>query len=90
MSLPVRAALVLTLVLAAGCSLVHPRKPAAPELPPGAGIQVEFHDRWIDRRTHELMAANPALTPAEAAQMAATEFAKQYPYVTVPETKTGH
>ena len=89
MRLPVPAALVLTLVLATGCSLFHHRKPVQPELPPAAGIQVEFRDRWIDRRAHELMTANAALTQADANQMAATEFAKQYPYVSAPDAKTG-
>ncbi len=90
MKLRVPAALALTLVFAAGCSLLHHKKAAQPELPPAAGIEVEFRDRWIDQRARQLMAANTALTPAEAAQTAATEFAQQYPYITVPGAKAAH
>jgi hypothetical protein len=90
MRLPVPATLVLTLVLTAGCSLIHHKKAAAPELPPAVGIQVEFRDRWVDRRAHELMAANAAMTQAEANHMAAAEFAKQYPYVSAPPPQAGH
>jgi hypothetical protein len=86
----VPAVLALTLVFAAGCSLFHHKKAAQPELPPAAGIEVEFRDRWIDQRARQLMASNAALTQAEATQTAATEFAQQYPYISVPKAKTGH
>ncbi len=81
MKFPVRAALVFALVLAAGCTLLHHRKPSAPEPPPSAGIETEFRDRWIERRVHDLMTANPALPEADARAAAAAEFAKQYPYL---------
>jgi urocanate hydratase len=90
MRLLVPATLVLTLVLAAGCSLFHHKKPVTPEMPPAAGIQVEFRDRWVDRRAHELMAANASMAQAEANRMAEAEFAKQYPYVSAPEPQAGH
>jgi hypothetical protein len=81
------AALVLTLALAAGCNLFHHKKAVAPELPPAAGIEIEFRDRWIDRRVHDLMATNATMTDSEARQQAAAEFAKQYPYVSAPAAK---
>lgn len=84
------AALVLTLALAAGCHLFHHKKAGAPELPPAAGVEVEFRNRWIDRRVHDLTATNPAMTDAEARQQAAAEFARQYPFVSAPAAKPAH
>jgi len=77
------------LVLTAGCHLLH-RKRAAPELPPAAGVEAEYRDRWVDRRVHDLMAANGNLTAAEARQTAESEFAKQFPYVSIPATAPTH
>lgn len=79
----VPAALALLLALAAGCSLLHHRdkKAGQPELPPSAGIEAEFRDRWMNKRVHELLVAGTAATEAEAKQTAAAEFAKQYPYL---------
>jgi len=81
------AVLLGALVLTAGCHLFHHREKAAPELPPAAGVESEFRDRWIERRVHDLTAANPNLTEAEARQTAAAEFAKQFPYVSLPAPK---
>jgi hypothetical protein len=79
--------LLLMLALSSGCSLLHfkSKKAAPPELPPAAGVQAEFHDRWMDKRLHELLASGTAKTEQEAQAMAETEFAKQFPYVKVPE-----
>jgi len=79
-------ALLGVLALTAGCHLFHHQK-AAPELPPAAGIEAEFRDRWMDRRIHDLMATNANLSEAEARQMASAEFARQYPYVGLPPGK---
>jgi outer membrane lipopolysaccharide assembly protein LptE/RlpB len=83
MKTPVPAVLVLALALATGCSLFHSRdkKAAPPELPPAAGIEAEFRDRWMNKRVHDLLASGAAKTDDEAKQMAANEFAKLYPYV---------
>jgi hypothetical protein len=79
----VPAALILLLALVTGCSLLHhkDRKNRQPELPPSAGIEAEFRDRWMNKRVHELLAAGTAATEDQAKQMAAAEFAKQYPYL---------
>lgn len=78
----VPATLVLALTLATGCSLFHSKnkKPGPPELPPAAGIEAEFRDRWMNKRVHELLGSGAAKTDDEAKQMAATEFAKLYPF----------
>jgi hypothetical protein len=76
-----RAALLLLLVPAAGCSLLHHKTKAAPEAPPSAGIEADFRDRWIDKRVHELMTATPPMAEADAHKAAEAEFAKQYPYL---------
>lgn len=81
------AVLFGALVITAGCHLFHHRQKAAPELPPAAGVESEFRDRWIDRRVHDLTAANPNLTEADARQTAEAEFAKQFPYVSLPAPK---
>jgi hypothetical protein len=81
MKSPVPAALVIVVVLVAGCTIFHHKRATAPEPPPAVGIETEFRDRWVDRRVHELMTANPALPEAEARTAAAAEFAKQYPYL---------
>jgi hypothetical protein len=87
----VPAALVLTLALATGCSLFHKKekKVVTPELPPAAEIQAEYRNRWVERRTHELLAAGTAKTENEARAMAAAEFAKQNPFINPPATRTG-
>jgi hypothetical protein len=74
---------VLVLALATGCSLFHSsgKKAGPPELPPAAGIEAEFQDRWMNKRVHDLLASGAAKTDDEAKQMAANEFAKLYPYV---------
>lgn len=83
MKTSVPAVLVLALTLATGCSLFHSKskKAGPPELPPAAGIEAEFRDRWMNKRVHELLVAGTAATEAEAKQTAAAEFAKQYPYL---------
>jgi len=81
MKFPVSAALVSAVLLAAGCTIFHHKKASAPEPPPSAGIESEFRDRWVDRRVHDLMAANPALSETDARTAAAAEFTKQYPYL---------
>ena len=78
------------LALTAGCHLLHRKKKAAPELPPAAGIEAEYRDRWVDHRIHDLMSANPNLTEADARKTAETEFAKQFPYVSIPATAPTH
>jgi hypothetical protein len=78
--------LLLALALAAGCSLFHRKdsssqKARAPELPPSAGIEAEFRERWLSKRVHDLLIAKAAATEDEARKMAADEFARQYPYL---------
>jgi outer membrane lipopolysaccharide assembly protein LptE/RlpB len=87
----VPAALVLTLTLATGCGLFHKKekKTVIPELPPAAAIQADYRDRWVERRVHELLTAGTTKTEDEARAMAATEFAKQYPLMNPPATRTG-
>ena len=87
----VPAAFALTLVLATGCSLFHKKakKEVIPELPPAVGIQADYRDRWVEKRVHELLAAGTAKTEEEARTMAASEFAKQYPLLNPPATRTG-
>ena len=79
--------LLLVLALTSGCSLFHfmSKKTTPPVLPPAVGVQVEFHDRWMDKRFRELLAAGSAKTEEEARATAEAEFAKQYPFVKVPE-----
>lgn len=79
----VPAVLALLLALASGCSLLHhkDKKARPPELPPSAGIEAEFRERWVNKRVHELLAGGAAATEDQARQMAAGEFAKQYPYL---------
>ena len=81
-------ALLLALALASGCNLL-PKKSGPPKLPPAAEIEAEFHDRWIDRRSHELLAAGSAKTEDEARAMATAEFATQYPYIRSATAKNG-
>ncbi|HZL45870.1 MAG TPA: hypothetical protein VFC28_06555 [Opitutaceae bacterium] len=91
MKFPVPA-LLLALALTSGCSWLHLKSKKAappPELPPAAGIEAEFHQRWMDRRIHELLAAGSAKTEEEAKTMAAAEFAKQYPFIHAPAAKSG-
>lgn len=84
--------LLLTLALASGCSLLpsKARKPSPTAIvqPPAAEIEAEFHDRWVDRRAHELMVAGTAKTDAEAKAMASAEFIKQFPYIRLPAEKS--
>ena len=86
------SALLFALVLTSGCSLLHfkHKKAAPPELPPAAGVQTEFHDRWMDKTVHELLATGNAKTEAEARVRAEAEFAKQFPFVKVPEKGKSH
>jgi hypothetical protein len=88
----VPAALVLTLSLATGCSLFHSKNknPGPPELPPAAGIEAEFRDRWMNKRIHDLLASGAAKTDDEAKQLAAAEYVKQYPYVGNANGPAGH
>ena len=88
MKTPVPAVLVLALALATGCSLFHAKskKAGPPELPPAAGIEAEFHARWMNKRVHELLASGAARTDDEAKQMAANEFAKLYTFVNPPDS----
>jgi hypothetical protein len=84
-------ALLLSLALASGCRLLpskHRKASAAAEVPPATGIEIEFHDRWIDRRIHELLTSGNAKTEQEAKAMAAAEFVKQYPYIHLPAAKS--
>jgi len=83
------AVLLGVLALTAACHLLH-RKKAAPELPPAAGIEAEYRDRWVDHRIHELMTANANLTEADARKTAEAEFAKQFPFVNIPATAPSH
>ena len=80
---PVPAVLVLALALASGCNLFHSKGKRAgpPELPPAAGIEAEFRDRWMTKRVHDLLISGAARTDNEAKQMAANEFTKLYPFV---------
>jgi len=85
-------ALLLTLALTSGCSL-FPQKskdPAATGLQPAAAVQVEFHDRWMDKRVRELLTAGSAKTDDQARTMAEAEFAKLYPFVNVSEKSQVH
>ena len=88
----VPAALVLTLSLATGCSLFHSKNknPGPPELPPAAGNEAEFRDRWMNKRIHDLLASGAAKTDDEAKQLAAAEYVKQYPYVGNANGPAGH
>jgi len=89
------AVLILALVLAGGCSTLHSLrsfhlsslyfwkskpKPEA-ELHPATAVEKEYHDRWVDKRMHELMAAGTAKTETEARAMASEEFEKLYPFI---------
>ncbi len=81
------AVLALIVAFAPGCAIFRHKKAAQAELPPAAGIEAEFRDRWVAQEVQHLMAANSSLTEAEARQKAEADFARQYPYVHVPETK---
>ena len=37
-----------------------------PELPPATAIQVDYRNRWVERRIHELLAAGTVKTEDEA------------------------
>ena len=86
----VRTVLVFLLVLAAGCGLFRSKdkKASQPELPPVAGIEAEFRERWLDQRVHQLLTSGAAKTEAEARQTAAAEFAKSYPFIATPKGET--
>jgi hypothetical protein len=79
-------AFLLALILASGCTLLQPKPKTKgpPPLPPAAEIEAEFHDRWMDKRVHELMTSGTAKTEADARRIASAEFTKQYPFVKVP------
>jgi hypothetical protein len=85
-------ALLLALALTSGCSLLHfmSKKSGPKPLEPAAEVQVEFHDRWVDKRIHELLTAGSATTEDQARAMAEAEFAKQYTFVKVPEKGQRH
>lgn len=86
----VTAALLLLLVFAAGCSLFHHGKRSqASTLPPARSVEVEYRNRWMQKRVGELLASGAAKTDAEAQQMAADEFAKLYPFIATPTGKPG-
>jgi hypothetical protein len=83
-------ALLLVLAFASGCNLfpTKSKKVTLKELPPSAGIEAEFRDRWIDSRVHQLLAAGTAKTEPEAKAIAASEFAKQYPFLRASASKS--
>ena len=84
--------LLLALALTSGCSLLpfKSKKTAPVVLQPAAAVQAEFHDRWMEKRVHEMLASGSAKTEDEARTMAEAEFAKQYPFVKVPEKGKDH
>jgi hypothetical protein len=73
----------ICLVAATGCRLLHHKgkQTAAPELPPATAVQVEYRDRWVDRRIHELMGSGAVKSEEEARAVAIQEFSKQHPYI---------
>jgi len=84
------AALVVLLMFAAGCSLLHlGRRHRAPALPPAHAVETEYRGRWMQKRVGELLASGAAKTDAEAQTMAADEFAKLYPFVGPATAKPG-
>ncbi len=82
-------ALLLVLAFASGCNLfpTKTKKVTPKELPPSTGIEVEFRDRWIDSRIHQLLAAGTAKTESEARGIAAAEFVKQFPFLRASASK---
>jgi len=84
-------ALALVLALSSGCSLLHRKSKDAkpPELPPAAGVEAEFHDRWIAKRVHELLTGGTVATEEEAKRVAEAEFAKQFPLLNPSGKKAG-
>jgi hypothetical protein len=71
----------LALLLAGtGCHLFSKKEPATPKEKPDIASQVEadFMQRWIDKRTGELVASGS--TPAAAHDRAVAEFRTQYSY----------
>jgi hypothetical protein len=84
--------LLLALVLTGGCSLFSSasNKNSPVVLQPAAAVQADFHDRWTDKRIHELLTAGTAKTEDEARAVAETEFAKQYPFVKLPAKGQDH
>ena len=90
MKIPLRAALLPALLLAAGCSILHHKPKAAPEPPPAASVEADFHDRFIDKRVHDLMAADPKLSEADARKTAEADFAREYPYLRTVNRQNPH
>ena len=87
----VSAALVLLLTFAAGCNLFrHSKKKPAPELPPAVAVETEFRSRWMQKRVGELLGSGAAKTDAQAQALAATEFAKLYPFIGSTASKPVH
>lgn len=82
-------ALLVALTLASGCGLlqVKSKKSAPAEVPPATAVEATFRDRWMAQRIHDLLAAGSAKTEDEAKEMAAAEFAKQFPFVRQPAAK---
>jgi hypothetical protein len=73
-------ALLALLLTGSGCHMFSKKEPAAPKERPDIANQVEadFMQRWIEKRTAELVAAGS--TPAAAHDRAVTEFRLQYSY----------
>ncbi len=84
----VTAALLLLLTLSAGCSLFHHgRRSQASIQHPASAVEADFRNRWMQKRTGELLASGAAKADADA--QAAAEFAKLYPFIGAPAPKSG-
>jgi hypothetical protein len=77
-----------------GCAIFHkhqhkdkqPKQPK-PSLRIASDVEQSFKDRWIVQRTAELQANKKAANEDDAKRMAADEFDKRYPYLSIsPET----
>ncbi len=81
-SVPLRAALAVTCLLATGCSL-FPGKSAEPKAPKessaiSADVEQSFRKRWVEKRRSELAAQGVAADAAVA--QADREFAERYDF----------
>ncbi len=75
--LPVLAIIVLT--SANGCSVFKKSKQPKPNPAIAAETEGDFRQRWVEKRTAELITQG---TPADAArEAAAKEFSEVYPYI---------